>query len=379
MPNLALNLLPLESDTWLRAHQATDGKITGYTGGDGFANAAWPTTFTLDFQKSVSVKVIRLLLWDNLGNRSTIPDARKYEFSIGVSTDGEIFTTIYSNNPQQYPNGWFIFNLHSSIDVRYIRLYANNNTANQDFQIVEFEVWNEIPNSPGSSNTHHFFLAVNLPDFAYFERLVNSVIEKKNNELASLQSKIAAFTVALAKINEASKNLEAIKQSHDYQTETLKNKSRATKYLYAAALVLLLGVWFVCWSINDDKHPFEIVQKWATIQFSKPYTPAVLGAYYITKAVIISTLLYLFGWLLKNYMAERHNYIINKHKAMTLQVATNILLTEQFKGSKKDSIFDKAMELVFTHQPSGYNSQDNSSPNIINTILDKVPGKESIN
>src|SRR5690606_10932852 len=97
----------------------------------------------------------------------------------------------------------------------------------------------------------------------------------------------------------------------------------------------------------------------------------LLSTYYVAKAVLLSTLLFLLGWFLKNYRSEKHNYVINQHKAMTLTVATAILTKEEYKNTDRGNIFIQAMDIIFTHQTSGFSKDDGASPSVINTLLQK--------
>ena len=89
-------------------------------------------------------------------------------------------------------------------------------------------------------------------------------------------------------------------------------------------------------------------------------------------AILISTILFVLTWLLKNYRSEKHNYVVNKHKAMSLAVATTILTKEDYKDVERGSVFIQAMNIVFQHQVSGYSKEDNESPNVVNQILGKA-------
>lgn len=141
MANLAYGLKPLED--WNRPEDATNGKVTEYTGNKGFAYNIWPCTYTLDLKGSEKVKFIRFLLWDGLG-RGNIRDNRRYQYILKSSTDGhnwfELFTT--SN---EGTNGWQVFKINKYIDARFVRLDAISNSSNGEFHIVEFEVHNEKP------------------------------------------------------------------------------------------------------------------------------------------------------------------------------------------------------------------------------------------
>ena len=75
--------------------------------------------------------------------------------------------------------------------------------------------------------------------------------------------------------------------------------------------------------------------------------------------------------MLKNYRSERHNYVINRHKAISLTVATGVLMGDDYKNTDRSKIFTQAMDIIFSHQNSGFSKEDSSAPNLISTVLNK--------
>ena len=56
---------------------------------------------------------------------------------------------------------------------------------------------------------------------------------------------------------------------------------------------------------------------------------------------------------------------------MTLTVATGIFTKEEYKNTDRGSIFIQAMEIIFSHQTSGFSKVDSTSPSVVN-MLPKV-------
>src|ERR1700754_5018965 len=122
MSNLALSKLPLEKEMWQRPEAATDGNFTIYDGENGFAHATWPCTYTLDLGADSKIFVIRFLLWDNLGRPGTFtPHNRKYNFSLAISSDGNRYTDVFSNQGKDGGNGWYSFEFLTATYARYIK------------------------------------------------------------------------------------------------------------------------------------------------------------------------------------------------------------------------------------------------------------------
>ena len=125
------------------------------------------------------------------------------------------------------------------------------------------------------------------------------------------------------------------------------------------------------WMIYCDSKSVNIISEAAENPSTKSYTIYLLSAFYVAKALLLSTILYILGWSLKNYRSEMHNYVINKHKAMSLTVATGILSKDEFKDVERAIVFKEGMNIVFSHQSSGYSKDDQQSPSVVNTLLNK--------
>jgi hypothetical protein len=129
MGNLTLSKLPIEKEKWTRPEDATNGNISDYDSNTGFAAANWPCTYTLDLEMEYRLSVIRFLLWDGLGKGGNRINPRKYKFTLSISSDGQNFITVFSNQNQDGTNGWFSFRFTNDTYARYVRLTGLFNTA----------------------------------------------------------------------------------------------------------------------------------------------------------------------------------------------------------------------------------------------------------
>jgi len=154
MSNLALNKLPLEKDSWTRSEDATNGKVKGYTGMAGFAQAEYPCNYTIDLGSPVEIKNIRFLLWDGLGDKE-IRNERKYRFSLSISDDNEKYEIVFSNENDEGDNGWYSFSFDMEKRSRYIKIKGISNDVNKWFHIVEFEVHDCVPPELNSESFHN--------------------------------------------------------------------------------------------------------------------------------------------------------------------------------------------------------------------------------
>lgn len=371
MANLAFERIPLEKDKWNNPQEATNGITTKYTGQNGFASAPWPCEFTIDLDQPVKIDSIRILLWDNLGRESNTIDKRRYQFSLSISSDGINYLPIFSNQNKEGGNGWFIFRFLTTSYTRFVKFTGHFNSVNKSIHLVEFEIHDiEVPD-PISSNIHSYDINTIIPNDEIINNLIDNAISAKSDIFIGVEEKVNTLNNSIKISNEALQQIELIKHTHDFLKESVKNSNRATKWLVASILGLIAFIFLIFWSIYCDNNSTEIIKEAAKNNDVFLFTKYLLVSYYISKTLLFSTLLFILGWFLKNYRSEKHNYTINKHKAMSLTVATGILTKEEYQNSDGVNIFKQGMEIVFSHQVSGFSKDDSSSPNVVNTLLQK--------
>ncbi len=371
MSNLALGKLPLEKEKWIRPKEATDGNFSKYTGSIGFAASQWPCSYTIDLGVENKISLIRFLLWDNLGGESNLPDSRKYKFSLEISSDGYNYINIFSNEDTSGSNGWFIFKFSNPTFARFVKLRGTRNTANDEFHIVEFEVHDEPIENPQSSNIQIFEIVARIQSEARIQEIIEKKLAERSQLLIGLEDKIKALDSNLTKSNEGLEQIDLIRESIDFSTESTNNNTRARHWLFASAATLIIFIVLLVLFLYCDTQSKKIIINSYDNDKLKPYTKILLGAFYVTKAILLSTVLYVLSWILKNYRSEKHNYVINKQKAMTLTVATGILTKEEYKNTERGQIFNEAMKIVFTHQPSGFSKEETNSPSIAHSLIEK--------
>jgi hypothetical protein len=213
---------------------------------------------------------------------------------------------------------------------------------------------------------------IGLPSEERLSELIARVISKKNTIFEGAEEKIKILDASLKQSGQALEQIELIKKSNDFTTEASNNNKSATGWLVAAGITFLCFIFLLFWFVFCDSHATTIITDASKEREIEPYTTLLISAFYVTKAILLSTLLFILGWFLKNYRFEKHNYVINKHKAMTLTVATAILTKEEYKNTDRGNIFIQAMEIIFTHQASGFSEDDTTSPNAVTSFLPKA-------
>jgi len=123
---------------------ATDGLITGYTGGAGFAELIFPGYLTVDLGAAARLTTVRLLLWDGLGDGIGPRDPRGYKYRLLLSADRRTWTVAFDSGGDSY-NGWQVFCFKEPIDAQYVRVHGLWNSANAGFHVVQVEAYDDDP------------------------------------------------------------------------------------------------------------------------------------------------------------------------------------------------------------------------------------------
>jgi hypothetical protein len=92
-----------------------------------------------------------------------------------------------------------------------------------------------------------------------------------------------------------------------------------------------------------------------------PTTTAMAIHYSLPKLIIFSTLYFALVWSAKNYNANRHNYIVNKHRQNALQTFEAFIKAAESDPATKNAVILQTTQSIFSSQPSGYVHKDSES------------------
>lgn len=92
----------------------------------------------------------------------------------------------------------------------------------------------------------------------------------------------------------------------------------------------------------------------------------------VGKALIFSTIAYFMILSAKNFLAHRHNAIVNKHRQNALSTYRAIVEAGG-DAANRDIILTKAAECIFAPQPTGFGRADAGEPASI-SMVSLAPG-----
>lgn len=107
------------------------------------------------------------------------------------------------------------------------------------------------------------------------------------------------------------------------------------------------------------------------LKIDKEATPAEITEVVFKKVILISGIFYLIGLFSKNYRANKHNEIVNKHRQNALNTFLIFVDSVQEgadKNQTKNAVLLKATETIFSSQATGFlpdSSDGDMSPKII--------------
>jgi hypothetical protein len=129
--------------------------------------------------------------------------------------------------------------------------------------------------------------------------------------------------------------------SRDYDIFSIK-WAKIVLGLFVITIALALYLYF-----NGKEPPADIFE---------------LTVYMSNKIVIFGLLIYAIVFSGRIYIANWHNYAINKHKQNALQTFVALVHTTK-DADKRDIILTYAANCIYSQQETGFNNQSSSGPN----------------
>ncbi|TQF14199.1 hypothetical protein FJV41_19710 [Myxococcus llanfairpwllgwyngyllgogerychwyrndrobwllllantysiliogogogochensis] len=167
-------------------------------------------------------------------------------------------------------------------------------------------------------------------------------------ELASIKAAKAEGDRILAEVKAYAIDAIVASQAAHFSSEAVIHEEYAQRWLGgiagSAAVVLLI-------TIYASLHP-----PGALVDNSLPLT--VLA--YIPRFFALSVAFYALSLCARNYRTSRHNYIVNRHRALALSTF-NVFASTASDSKVKDVILAQAASTIFAPQTSGY-SIDQAEP-----------------
>lgn len=196
---------------------------------------------------------------------------------------------------------------------------------------------------------------------------IDEIAQQMEKIYAEQQQVLAEAQQTLGAIKKASAEAGVASEAKHFADAAADHQSAATKWGFATGIVAATGViWglLVVWtlSISSTATPAEIVQQ-------------ALG-----KLIVFTALYYALIFCARNYSANRHNYVVNHHKANSLATFETFVRAANQDTAIKNAVLLQATSSIFSPPPSGYaqfKESDGDSPNKIIEITKMSSEKPS--
>lgn len=209
---------------------------------------------------------------------------------------------------------------------------------------------------------------------------IQNLTEKSRNDaklIEDLKSRLSAELESFEnRYKELFQRAELIKQTDIFSIQAQECKKTSLYWLLGVAftsIALIVLLWFIlknfCFELSCYGQLSELKYDQICKDCNKTifYLEIVKSLSY--RLLIISFIVYLINFCVKNFNASMHNHTINTHKANSLNAA--LALLERAKTEKgNDDIMNQAASAIFSHQPTGYSTKD--PENISNKLTEKV-------
>lgn len=188
--------------------------------------------------------------------------------------------------------------------------------------------------------------------------IVNKYDKDAKDKLNNINASLKNIQEIEDKIKMAAQEVAVSAHSIHFKKEADEHKKAANIWLFVTVVIAIVAI---CFGIYNYDHFMEISDKITTYQNIQLI---------VAKVVIFSLLLTGLVWSGRIYRANRHNYIINKHRHNALNTF------EAFAKSTNDEQIKAAVLLqttqcIFSQQNSGYISQEGEmggAPQILEII-----------
>ena len=144
-----------------------------------------------------------------------------------------------------------------------------------------------------------------------------------------------------------------------YDKEADRNQTASVIWLCVAAGICVVFGLVMWWLYSIYPTPNDK---------NKAFYGSLLTNYIVTKAVVLSVLIFVLSWALKQYRIHRHLFTVSNNKAVALGSFTSFILTIDDKASR-ESISIEIAKIIYDPGHSGYlGEKDSDFPSIINNL-----------
>lgn len=209
------------------------------------------------------------------------------------------------------------------------------------------------------------YLTVRTTDFSALEEDARAAVQKAKKEASAAKEAINDAS------NEANKALQTIRdvaaeqgvsqQSIHFKNEADVQGDEAKKWQF---VTICVAVGLGCFAIIS-----LFLHKWNFLAPVNTYETVQLA---LSKLLIFGVISYMLILSARNFMAHKHNQVVNKHRQNALATFRPLVEAANI-DEKQDVILDRASEAIFGQSDSGFSKTTSNTVSGTQTLLRMLP------
>jgi len=258
---------------------------------------------------------------------------------------------------------------HALADLNRFEEVMNFSSAQNDALNVRNKLVEQIIASyQNAFNALHSIISYSTSKSADFKRLeteARAMLQTIENKAETLTEKLnqdkEEADQILTDIRKVAGEQGVSQQAIYFKEEAEKHEDEAeNKWAKrTVGLAITLGV-YAFLSIYLHKLPWvKIENTYQTVQFA------------ISKILIFAVISYMLYLSTKNYLAHKHNAVVNKHRQNALMTYTNIADAAS-EAPNRDVILTHAAACIFSPQPTGYSGEQSGEGPSAKTVVEML-------
>ncbi|MPZ41220.1 MAG: hypothetical protein GEU95_24875 [Rhizobiales bacterium] len=206
------------------------------------------------------------------------------------------------------------------------------------------------------------FAIRNQTDFAQVEQTLKrriADVEKTSGEAVARQTKLLEDAeTTLSAIKKAAAEAGVSQEAVHFKEQADEHRTASRSWLLA---MIGMAVATAMWGV--------IALWFLPVQHGADNAQIIHDA--VAKIIIFTALYYALLWCARNFMASRHNYVVNRHRQNSLSTFESFVKAAEADAAIKNAVLLQATTSIFNSQSSGYgpSAEDGESPNKIIEII----------
>ena len=180
---------------------------------------------------------------------------------------------------------------------------------------------------------------------------LGKLMERAEHEI---NERLETFSELQSKIEKMIKPAALAAQATHFEDEALKNRTNAVGWLILIGFIFFFGIIFAVEYLNPLTWSDEIKDMALKLDLDlKNNFQSFVISLGIVRVVIFSIIFFIVAWAARNFRAERHNAVVNRHRALAIRTY-EAFVNEDVSDTVRAAILDRVTQTIFSPMPSGH-------------------------